>query len=80
MEKLFQFSFSLLTEADTRKSTGNEEKPHKPRERKKFLSYQQQYNKHKLFDEIYKNLLTFFSRKLFIDVAMLIETMARVAN
>lgn len=47
---------------------------------KKFLSYQQQYNKHKLFDEIYKNLLTFFSRKLFIDVAMLIETMARVAN
>lgn len=60
MEKLFQFSFSLLTEADTRKSTGNEEKPHKPRERKKFLSYQQQYNKHKLFDEIYKNLLTFF--------------------
>lgn len=47
---------------------------------KKFLSYQQQYNKHKLFDEIYKNLLTFFSRKLFIDVAMLTETMARAAN
>lgn len=37
VEKLFQFSFSLLTEADTRKSTGNEEKPHEPSERQKVL-------------------------------------------